>query len=131
MYDHYQNDFAEFWFDDGILFCKYKPYTILILSAAKQVVTDRLKLQGEISFPVLCDIRAIDNAEKSARDFMSFEGTTLCSAVAFLAEPDYTKELFNFYVALNKPAIPVRLFTQEQEAINYLKTFKKWFERVL
>ncbi len=125
MHDRLENDFADLWIDDGILYCEYKPYSIITLEAAKQVVTDRLKLQGELSLPVLCDIRTIANTEKPARDFMTREGTTLCSTIAFLAEPGYTKELLNFYLATNMPGIPVSLFIEKQKALEYLNNFKK------
>lgn len=123
MDTHSENDYAKFWIDNGILFCEYKPYSIITLPAAEQVVTDRLKLQGEQSLPVFCDIRGLTNTEKPAREYLAQEGCALCSAIAFLAEPGYTKELLNFYFATDKPGVPVSMFTKEQEAINYLKSY--------
>ncbi|MGM0932679.1 MAG: hypothetical protein ACQEWD_04470 [Bacteroidota bacterium] len=123
MYDHYENDFAKFWIDDGILFYVYKPYSIITLDAAKQIVVGRLILQGEQTLPAFCDIRGIKSTEKSAREYLANEGSVLSSAKAFLVEPLYSQMMINFYIKTSKPIIPVKVFTKKKEAIVFLNHY--------
>lgn len=123
MYDHYENDFAKFWIDDGILFYVYKPYSIITLDAAKQIVVGRLILQGEQTLPAFCDIRGIKSTEKSAREYLANEGSVLSSAKAFLVEPLYSQMMINFYIKTSKPIIPVKVFTKKKEAIDFLNHY--------
>lgn len=124
MYNHYENDFAKFWIDNGILYYVYKPYPIINLDLAKQIVADRLKLQGGIIYPMFCDTRGIINSEQDARDYLATRGSILCTAIAFLVESVYNLEMVNFYIKTSKPCIPAHIFTKRQEALDYLKDFK-------
>jgi len=69
MDEFIQNEFAEFWITNGILFFIYKPNIIITLKTAKKIVEDRLQFQNERIYPVFCDMRGIKVIEKEARLF--------------------------------------------------------------
>lgn len=118
------NDYATFWIDDGVLHFVYHPSVVVNLRAAEQVVSDRLKFQGEKVLPVFCDTRGIKDTEKSARDFLAKEGSVMTTAVAFLVNPPISQAITDFYVRTNKPVTPTKIFTEKYEALRFLKSFR-------
>jgi hypothetical protein len=72
---YFENEFAEYWIEEGILFFIYKPGISMTLEAAKRVVKDRLEVQKGESYPVFCDMRGIKDSDKPARDYLAKEGT--------------------------------------------------------
>lgn len=125
MRKKFSNDYATFWVEEGILFFVYHADVKLDFKAAQQVLSDRLKFQDEKTFPVLCDTRGVKETEKPARDFLAKEGSALTSAVAFLVNPSISKAITDFYVRTNKPVTPTQVFTQKQDAVQFLKNFPK------
>ena len=118
-----ENDYARFYIKDGILFFVYKEIDNLDLDAAKKIVADRLALQDEVSFPVLCDIRGLKGADKTARDYLAREGSALTECVGLLVDSPALKLMTNFYLMVNKPQVPTKVFRTKEEAIGYIKDF--------
>lgn len=119
-----QNDYAEFWMDKGILFFVYKAGVHVTLQAARLIVADRLQFQGEKAFPVFCDVRNIQDSEKTARDYLAREGSAMTKAVGVLVHPPVTRAMLDFYLRTNKPLVPTRVFDNREEALTYLAGFK-------
>lgn len=120
---YFENQFAEYWLEDGVLFFVYKPGTHMNLEAAKQVVKDRLAVQNGESYPVFCDMRGVRDSDKPARDYLAKEGSSLVRSVAVLTDSPVTKIMLNFYLTISKPLIPTKMFTDRNQALQYLKHF--------
>ena len=120
-----ENDFAKFWIEDGILYFVYKKGIKVSIEAAKQIVADRLKVQNGVSYPVFCDMKGVKDSDKPARDYLAKEGSELVTAVAVMIDSPVTKIMLNFYLNINGPITPTRMFTEQDKALEYLKTFKK------
>ncbi|MEQ9307419.1 MAG: hypothetical protein RJQ14_26130 [Marinoscillum sp.] len=117
-----ENDYAIFRVVEGIMHFTYKDGTVLDLNASRQVVGDRLKVQGDLSYPVVCDIRGLKGIDKEARDYLAKEGSEQVQAVALIIDSPARKLMSNFYLAVNKPLVPTKLFTSEDEAVAFLKS---------
>lgn len=122
-HDLYENEFAQFWIADGILFFKYKPNTTIDIKVAQCVVTDRIHFQNERSYPVLCDIRGVVATEKSGRDYLAQSGSILAKAVGLIVHEKVLMTISTFYLEISKPSVPTQIFTNEDEALAYLKGF--------
>ncbi|MNF86740.1 hypothetical protein D3C85_143870 [compost metagenome] len=122
-HDLYENDFARFWITDGILFFAYKPNITIDLKVAQCVVTDRIHFQNERSYPILCDIRGIVATEKAGRDHLAQSGSILTQAVALIVHEKVSLIISTFYVEISKPSVPTQIFTEEDDALVYLKGF--------
>lgn len=116
-----ENDFARFYVKDSVMHFIYKHGVSLDLNAAKEVVSDRLKAQGNQSFRILCDIRGLKSINKEARDYLAKQGSQQVDAVALIVGSPARKVMSNFYLAVNKPEVPTRLFISEEEAMEYLQ----------
>jgi hypothetical protein len=119
----FENEYANFWIESGILYFVYKKNAAIDLNAAKQIVDERIRFQQQKDYPIFCDIRGIKNIDKAARDFLAKEGSSYTKGVAVVVDTPMTKIISNFYLGLNKPIAPTKMFTDRQEALNYLQQF--------
>ena len=119
----FENDYATFWMEAGVVYFVYKTNSSIDLNAAKQILRDRIKFQQETEYPIYCDIRGMKRADKEARDFLAKEGSSYTKGVAIVVDSPMTKIIGNFYLGLNKPTTPTKMFTEKQEALDYLKQF--------
>ncbi|HCX22835.1 MAG: hypothetical protein CMB80_26855 [Flammeovirgaceae bacterium] len=124
MIHNVENDYAKFHIKDGILHFVYKRDVELDLEGAKKVVADRIKAQGDQSYPVICDVRSVKTINKEARDYLAKQGSQQVEAVALIVGSPARKVMSNFYLAVNKPEVPTRLFISETEALDYLSELK-------
>jgi len=122
-HESYENRNARFWIEKGILFFEYKPNTAIDLEVAIRVVADRIAFQNERQLPVFCDTRGIVSIDKAARDYLAKSGSLLAKAVALIGSENVSMTMSTFYLEINKPSVPTRIFTVEQEAMDYLKSF--------
>ncbi|WP_348800138.1 DUF7793 family protein [Flavobacterium adhaerens] len=122
-HDFYENNYARFWVSDDILFFEYKPNTIIDLKVAQCVVTDRIRFQNEKSFPVLCDVRGVISTEKAGRDYLAQSGSILTKAVGLLIHEKVILTISTFYLKISKPIVPTKIFTNQNEALVYLKQY--------
>lgn len=118
-----ENDFAEFWLHEGILYFIYKNGSVIHLEAAKKIVAERLKLQQGVAYPVFCDLRGIRDSDKAARDYLAREGSELVKAVGALVESPVTKVMLNFYLKIDRPRTPTQMFTSQDDALLYLRAY--------
>ncbi len=122
--DAYQeNKFAKFWIQESILFFQYKPNVIIGLEAAQLVLADRLAVQDGKPYPVLCDIRGIVSIDKAARDYLAKSGSVLTIAVGLLVSHTISVAITSFYVTINKPRVPTEIFSNESDALAFLKPY--------
>jgi len=93
------------------------------LKVAQCVVTDRIHFQNERSYPVLCDIRGIVATKKSGRDYLAQSGSILTKAVGLIVHEKVLLTISTFYLQISKPSVPTQIFTEEDDALAYLKGF--------
>jgi len=123
--NYFENEFAEFWIENGIMFFIYKRGVKVNQRVAERVVSDRIKVQNGVAYPVFCDMTGIKDSDKPGRDYLAKEGSTLVTAVAALIDSPVTKIMLNFYLNINRPLTPTRMFTVKSEALAFLEAYKK------
>lgn len=119
-----ETTYSKIWMADGILIFVYKPLPVLDYSTAKIVVNERLHYQQDASFPVLCDLQGIKDADKAARDYLANEGSSLLKAVAMVDTRAIIEALLRVYIHRSKPLIPTQLFENHFEAMHFLKSYR-------
>jgi hypothetical protein len=123
MEGYFENEFAIFWINENILFFEYKPDVVINLVSAKRIVADRIYMQNEKAYPVLCDIRGIADSDKAARDYLAQHGSILTKAVSILANRSVSILMISFYLKISKPQVSTRVFTDKSAALEFLKAF--------
>ncbi len=75
-------------------------------------------------FPLLIDSRNIKSISKEARDHFSLRNReSVVNAFAIIIYSPLSRIIGNFFMGLNKPRVPARLFTNEEEALAWLKKY--------
>ena len=107
--------------EDGIIHIVILPNAELSQADAKAnvVAVDQIS-QGKKQ-PLLVDIRQAKAMDREVR--REFASATNVTATALLIASPVSRVIGNFFIGLNEAAVPVRLFTSEAEAVEWLKGF--------
>jgi hypothetical protein len=123
--DYYIDMNMKLWIENGVFHVKIFVETFS-LAMAQVGVKERVRMCGGTAFPMLSDCRKVKLFDKEARDFLAQPQNTVCiSAGAILISSQLQKIIANFFIQLNKPPAPAKMFTDEAEALNWLQQFKK------
>jgi hypothetical protein len=109
--------------EKNLLRCKYLDGVKIDLPIAKTCVAERLKLVAGKSYPCLVDMTGIMTATKEAREYFANEGSELVAAGALIVKSPFSRTLGNIFLTINQPKTPVKLFTDETAALNWLEQF--------
>lgn len=122
----YQSDYYKLDLKDGILFVTYIAGPIT-LEIAKNLIEERIKLAENNSYPVLVNSVNVDEIDREARSLLSSEkGIEGLSAGAIVINSAFTKHLANFFlkISFNKSKMPAKVFSNQEEALEWLSQFK-------
>lgn len=110
--------------DDGIIHVHYDD-TLFTLEEIKSIFYSTRKHSPWEIAPVYLSGGSFTNQDADARTFSGSEEVMKhCSAIAFLSKTIAEKLLANFFIKFNKPSKPTKAFTNESEAIAWLKQFE-------
>ncbi|RIJ42689.1 DUF7793 family protein [Pontibacter oryzae] len=109
---------------DGILHFYYKEIETMDLDMAVTCVKERLEFTEYKSYPCLVDVIMLKNSTKEARDYLAVQGNEGITANAILVNSMAFKMMANFYIMVNKPRNPTRMFTDKASALEWLEQFK-------
>jgi hypothetical protein len=94
------------------------------LADAQENVAAIATLAADKRWPVLVDMRASLGIDHETRAYYSsVEGVKSDTALALLVGSPVTRVMANFFISINRPQVPTKLFTSEAEAVAWLKTF--------
>lgn len=110
--------------EDGIVRMIQVPELDLTLEDAQECVEALLKVRQGKRHPLLIDARRMRSISRDARQyFASDEVSKLSLAFAMIVDTPLSRILANFYMGLNKPQLPSRLFASEAEAVEWLQGY--------
>ena len=109
---------------DGIARTKVKPQAEVTLKESLENSAAVNNLYVNKKFPLLIDSRPIKSISKEARDNFSIKNrSTNINSFAIIIESPLSRIIGNFFMGLNKPSVPAKLFNNEQDAIAWLKQY--------
>jgi hypothetical protein len=122
---YYQDEYTEMWIEDGILICVFSSGLIITEEVAIIAVRERIRISNGCTYPALIDATKIQYLTKTAREYLAtVDGIRYLSCSAFLVNNEVQTIFINFFLMINKPAIPSKIFSDREEAINWLQKFK-------
>lgn len=87
----------------------------------KQIISE---ISGHKKVPILMDLNNVIHVPRECRKYYaSKEGAKIIKVAALLVGTQMSRVLGNFFIGLNKPAMQVKLFTSEKEALKWLKEY--------
>src|SRR5690606_33910971 len=99
------------WYDEGILFGEYKVETV-DLESAKLATKERVDFTAGRQIVVLVDYTTVRKTTKEARDYLGIgESSDNIDAMAILIASPVGSMMTNFYLTINKPPFPLKVFS--------------------
>jgi hypothetical protein len=116
---------ARYWVDgDGIIRGREVYGTAFELSDAQEAMELIRKLAAGRSVPLLMDITQLRSMSRDARVFFAQAAhKELLLAVALQVGSPFARAIGSIFLGFNRPAIPLKLFTDEAAALVWLRTF--------
>lgn len=109
---------------DGIARTKVKAGAEVGLEEARENSVLVNSFFAGTKFPILIDARGIKSMSREARNFFTANGrnTNTC-AFAIVIDSSVSKVVGNFFLGINKPVVPTKLFTDERSALEWLHEY--------
>lgn len=110
--------------EDGILRARQLSGSYDDLAAAQENVAAVATLCNGTKHPLMIDLTGSWGVSRDARRHYSSDAiSNQVSATAMIVRSPFTRVLGSFFLGLNKPRHPLRLFTSEPEAREWLRDF--------
>ncbi len=118
---------SKIWLNErGIVHSVVHPKAEINGADAREGLAITAKLGQGRPVPVLADISGIRSVTAKARDcYSQKQATDALAAMALLVSSPISKVVGNFFIGLNKPPFPVKLFTSESDAFDWLLGLSK------
>jgi hypothetical protein len=108
--------------NNGVLRIVIKENSFIELNHVKEIVEWRKSLNAQNPQLTLPDVRKAGSINKEAREYTSgAEVEGLDIAMAILADSLPMRILANFFIKMNQPPAPTKMFTSEKKALNWLE----------
>ncbi len=76
-------------------------------------------------FTLIVDARGVKSITKDAREHFSVKGrSSRCLSIVIIVDFHLSRMIANFYIGFAKPALPVKLFNDETNAIDWPNTWE-------
>ena len=112
--------------EHDIIHVNYPDKIGVTLEDAKEEVALCSKIRDGEKVLSIVDLSKIKFVDKEARNYYaSKELTKIYSAVVLIVNSPVSRVIGNFFLGLNKPSIPLKLFSNEKEGVKWLKRFIK------
>ena len=109
---------------DEIVFATFPKGLKLDLDKTKKMVEERLALQAGKCYPLVLHLNGFISNSKDARKYMSNEGIKDILMGAIIVKKKYEEVVINVLLNIDRPAIPVKVFLQEHDAIRWINEYR-------
>lgn len=117
--------------EDGIMHTIFLPGAEETLADAQEGMRIARQIASGRRFPILVDLRPVKSQDREARAYYNDrDAMQSISAIALLVGSRVSTLIANFFLSVtskdgNKLDSPIRLFTDEAEALDWLKGFRQ------
>lgn len=108
---------------DNIFQTECFPDTVMNLEDGKESTRITSEMIKNEPLPLLCDLTNVVKMSQECRQwFAGKEHAETFSKAALIVTSPISRIIGNFFLGLNKPLKPTRLFTNKEDAIKWLKS---------
>jgi len=118
----FEGEIASYWFDDGILISLSKNPKRTVENISTNVALVK-EITGNRRVPLLIYLSNSPVPDKETREFSTKQLPLVYSAMAMVSKPGLSKFIMNILFALKPPPIPMKSFTDDAAAKEWLKQF--------
>jgi hypothetical protein len=121
----WEGNIATYWFDDtGILVSLSKSTVRTVETISSNVALVR-SITNNTPVPLLIYLANSPIPDKQTRKFSTEQVPKIYSAMAMVCKPGLSKFIMNILFGLKPPPIPMKSFTDDSSAREWLKQFVK------
>lgn len=120
----FESEIARYWWEDGILvsLSKRPKRTVENIRSNAALIQ---QIAGSKPVPLLIYLSNSPVPDKAARKFATEMLPVIYSAMAMVSKPGLSKFIMNILFALKPPPIPIKSFSDDTEAREWLKQYIK------
>lgn len=119
----YEGEIATYWFDGNILVSLSKSTKRTVESIGGNVALVK-KITNNIPVPLLIYLADSPVPDKATRKFSTEQLPVIYSAMAMVSKPGLARFIMNILFSLKPPPIPMKSFTNDKEAKEWLLSLK-------
>jgi len=119
-----KGEIADYWLsDDGLLYSYSKSPVRTVKNITENIQLVK-QITGNKKVPLLIYLSNSPVPDKETRKFSTEQLPNVYTAMAMVSKPGLSKFIMNLLFSLKKPPIPMKSFTDDQEAKEWLKQYR-------
>jgi len=118
----FEGEIASYWLDDGILVSLSKNPKRTVENISGNVALVK-QITGNKRMPLLIYLSNSPVPDKATRKFATEQLPVIYSAMAMVSKPGLAKFIMNILFMLQPPPIPMKSFTDDKAAKEWLQQF--------
>ena len=113
---------SKYWFDDGLMYVLTKKGTPPDLDTHKKDMEAFKKRIGNKKICAIMEVNDSTPTSKEIREYNTAELPGLFKAIAFIIKSPLMKMLASLYLGIKSNPFPIKMFSTEEEAREWIKT---------
>jgi len=118
----FEGEIATYWFDDGILISLSKNPKRTIANITENIALVK-RITKNKKVPLLIYLSKSPIPDKETREFVTKQLPNIYTAMAMVSKAGLAKFIVNFLFKLKPPPVPMKNFTDDKEAKEWLKQY--------
>jgi hypothetical protein len=118
----YEGEIATYWFEDGILVSLSKSIKRTVENISGNVALVK-SITGNKRVPLLIYLKNSPVPDRETQRFSTEQLPIIYSAMAMVSKPGLAQFIMNLLFRLKPPPIPMKTFTNDKEAKEWLQQF--------
>lgn len=119
-----ENELIRFQIVDDILFSQFKSPIDINKDRVMELIELRHTISQNKKQYWCCDFTGLKSYTQEAHNYAGTYGQELLHACATVVDPQMNKFIANFFMVIKLPRVPMRVFADKKEAVNWLKELK-------
>ncbi len=118
----FEGEIATYWLDDGILVSLSKSPKRTIANITENIALVK-RITNNKKVPLLIYLSKSPIPDKETREFVTKQLPNIYTAMAMVSKAGLAKFIVNFLFKLKPPPVPMKNFTDDKEAKEWLKQY--------
>ncbi|HYK47591.1 MAG TPA: STAS/SEC14 domain-containing protein [Parafilimonas sp.] len=118
----FEGEIATYWMEDGILISLSKSPKRTVANIKENILLVN-RITNNQKVPLLIYLSNSPIPDKETREFSAQQLPNIYSAMAMVSKPGLAKLIMNLLFKFKTPPIPMKNFTDDKDAKNWLKQF--------
>lgn len=119
----FKGEIASYWFDDGILVSLSNNRQRTVANITSNIALIK-EITNNTKVPLLVYLKNSPIPDKETRKFSTKQLPDLYTAMAMVSKPGLAKFIMNILFKLKPPPIPMKSFTDDKEAKQWLMQYR-------